>query len=268
MKYGPAIAASFSIELTGEDPVTNNQNLLIAALLLSLGSVLAGCSNALQTSSSDQASTMPAATTSYSSKPYQSCNQASSPSSTMTVKIQSYIESNTRHDDLMSLKFSSLNESFSDNTHFIQMWRWMASNTSAPSIDPTPVNFRLELISTGEILKDYMSSMKWSDISALASNRGFTTVASFFAAVRLTADTRDTTASYQVLKIAYYKTSDNSVDDQVDLLMPIFAMNPADYALQPNGQTRPTVLQNLHPFKAYTSSTVAQLTSMVQSFCF
>jgi hypothetical protein len=242
----------------------NKQTKTIATFLLVLmAAMISACGNKGDNGSTESASLTPPTTTITSSNGtvYASCGQASA--TNMTVNIESYIDSTTgRRDDLMRLKVVNLDPNFATNGNYLEMWRWKADSSGATSIDSTPLQFRVESISDGSLMTGWVQALHWSDLSSLAASLGVSTVADLFARVTITVDTRDTALEYDVIKVVSYNSS-NAVSTQVDLLMPLFALQPTDYAA-----THPSILQNLHPLKNMSGYSTPDLTSAIAGYCF
>lgn len=239
------------------------QNKLYAVLLLTLAAMMTACSSKSDSGGTDSSSLSTSAKITYAA-----CNQATSTSGNMKLNIEALYQDSVIRSDLMRAQFTGITSNFANGTNYIQMWRWQANSAGQAYVDSTPVQFSLELISTGQVLASNLTSMKWSDISSIASSVGASTPAQFFALVRMTVDTRDTLGAYQVLKVTYYDTTTNAAVDQLDVLLPLFAVNPTDYAIQPDGSARPTILRNLHPFKSMTGTLTSQMVAIINSYCF
>ena len=240
-----------------------NQNSLKVLLLLSILTMMTACSKPNSSGDNDFSST-----SNDSASTYVDCSQGSGYSNYMSVNIRSVTIDNVNRGDLMRLKFDSLNSNFA-NGGYIQIYRWQSSSTAPKYLDPTPLSFRAEAISSGALMTNFATSLNWSNLAYARVNQNAATVAELIEKVRFTVNTKDTAAAYQVLKVVLYDASNNVVD-QADLLMPKFAAHPTNYAIEPNGRARPTALQNLHPFRSLANQgfTAAQIRSHSNSFCF
>ncbi|MBK9322055.1 MAG: hypothetical protein IPM97_03690 [Bdellovibrionaceae bacterium] len=238
---------------------------LNAALLLTLLSLLTAC--AAQTNSSDSFASRaaPTTTTSASTQPLAYCNQKSHEG--LSVNLMVYVDSaNNIRNDYMKVKITQIPSDFATGS-YLEFFRWQANSNGQTYLDPTPTQARFETLS-GQILTNFSPVIYWGQISQIAKNSGYSDPNQFLQYVRLVVDIRDPQAQYDVLKVAFYNSSNVATID-MDLLLPAFAASPSDYQ-NDRGTVRPAALQNLHPFAAKTSEgwTGAQFQSMANGYCF
>jgi hypothetical protein len=242
------------------------QTTLKAALLLTILAILTACGSQKADDNSDFASRTPVTTTATSSSSaVLYCNQKSQGG--ITAKVMVYTDSaNQVRNDFMKIKFTQIPASFGTGD-YIQFFRWQANTSNQVYIDPVPLQARFEALN-GTVLTNFSSVIYWSQVSDIATKSGITDVLTFFQNVRLIVDTRDPQANFDVLKVAMYNSS-NTNTVNMDILMPVFAASPSDYA-KDSGATRASNLQALHPFANMINQawTPAQYQSMGNSYCF
>lgn len=247
-----------------------NSDLILKLILLSvITATIAACSPG-QSSSTDLSSrsldTGPGNT-----KTLAVCNQATMDSSSMSANMKAATNAagTSYRLDQAILKLSSVSSDFVNGSDYVNLWRWMASTSNSTYIDPTPLNFYLYDTQTAQPITGLKSSLKWADVSATATTWGLDSAA-FFQRVVLVVDLRDVNGEFDVLKLSRYSSSTNAVVDNLDMLLPLFYANPADYAYESNGALRATVLQNLHPFMNMSGQgwSTSQFASASNSYCF
>lgn len=237
-------------------------NILKSALTLSTVALLTACGSNNQPQGTDFSSRLPVDQIVDSNKAIAYCNQASN--SSITVRTQSYTENNTVRMDYVFARITQLPSSFTANDSYIAMWRWMANASGQSSLDQTPLSFRLTLRSNGQVLTDWKTTLRWSDVSSVATSYGYNDASAFFNNVNILVNLRDVQGDYDALKVSLYSTS-NVTLSQVDSLLPPFHANPAHYAVDSYGAQRASILQNLHPFKSM--STATDFRSIANSYC-
>lgn len=193
------------------------------------------------------------------------CNEKSQNGITAKMKIFTDSAHQIRN-DLMKVKITQIPASFASGD-YLQFFRWQANTANQVYLDPTPVQARFETLD-GKVLTNFSPVIQWSQVSSIASASGMSDPATFLKYVQLVVDIRDPQAQFDVLKIAFYNSS-NTATVNMDMLMPSFFANPSDYAFE-GGAARSTSLQALHPFasKINQSWTSEQFVSMGNSFCF
>lgn len=226
----------------------NQQNVLKASLLLVLVLGLTACGASKQENSVDLASRATDTNTADKTRAWAQCNSGSSIYGTMQVNLAAYYEGGNVRNDLMYARIANLPTDFESGNQYIQMYRWQANTSGSTFTDPTPLSFKIVNPSTGAVILQNKTSVKWLDVKTAAESLGYGDALSFFKNVWIVVDLRDPSASFDVLMTALYK-SDNSSRDYANVLLPIFAADPAAYATDLDGTARNPALQALHPFK-------------------
>lgn len=233
-----------------------------SALTLSTIALLTACGSNNQPQGTDFSSRLPNDQLVDSNKAIAYCNQASN--SSITVRTQSYTENNVVRMDYVFARITQIPANFTANDSYIAMWRWMANASGQASLDQTPLSFRLALRSNGQALTDWKTTLRWSDVSSVATANGYSDATAFFNNVNILVNLRDVQGDYDALKVSLYSTSNVTIS-QVDSLLPPFHANPAHYAVDAYGATRASILQSLHPFKSMSTST--DFRSIANQFC-
>lgn len=249
----------------------NSKQLTNSILVLTVAALLSACApRGSDSSSMDQSSRLPEPNGTSSTKALAYCNQAAG--TDITAKLRAYVDpsSGIVRMDYMVLRLTALPASFSSGSSYISMWKWLSNASGNTYLDSTPLNFMILNPKTGLALTNWKTTVRWADVSTAASSLGYSDAQSFFNAMKIVVDLKDTQGEYDVLRISSYDVSTNQSLSQVDALMPLFYANPADYAFEPNGSARSSALQALHPFKSQASSgyTSAQFATMSNGYCF
>lgn len=199
--------------------------------------------------------------TSTATRPLANCNKVQS--SSVTLNIMTY----PGRFDLLQGKLTSMTETFLNKTDYIRFFRWKTDANGAKSLDTTAIKVRLHAEGSGQQLTQYEDFLRWDQVSAYAASISVTSAADFYSRVRLLMDIRDPNADYDALTMVYYDGS-NQILNQTDILIPTFTANPNDYAVEPSGAARPSILRNLHPFAAITGQTANYYQTQANAFCF
>lgn len=244
----------------------SKQQILMTLVTLGAVALLTGCGSSNTAGNSDQSSRLPTDTSS-ATKALAYCNQGTG--TEVSMKLQAFKDASGNYrNDYMYAKITAVPSSFAGGTSYISMWKWLANTTGNAQLDNTPLNFAI-MSKTGQGLTAWMTVMRWSDIMGVASSLGYSDPQTLFANTLVLIDLKDPNGEYDVLKVTNYNSSTNAAISSLDVLLPIFYANPADYALEPNGQGRAQVLQRLHPFKANLGQgySASQFQSMANNFC-
>lgn len=239
-----------------------------AILTLSAATLLTACGANKQTGSIDSSSRITTPPTT-AAKPLAYCNQATG--TEINVKLKAYTDtSNTVRMDYVYVRLTSLPTDFASSNTYISMWKWLSNSAGNTYLDSTSLKFILVNASNGQALTGWKNTLRWADVSAIASGMSITDVPTFFSKVNILVDLKDAQGEYDVLKITNYDLTTNKSLSQTDALLPMFYANPADYAKEATGTDRAAVLQGLHPFKNYANQgfTSTQFQSMANNFCF
>lgn len=244
---------------------------LKTVLAISAIAFLTACGTSKNQGSMDFSSRTPFTTTptSSSSKAFALCSRGNG--TEINTKVKVFVDSsNTTKMDFVYVRLTSLPTNFKENKNYISMWKWLASSSGSTYLDPAALEFILTDASTNQMLTEWKKTLYWSDVVTIASGMGINDVQSFFDRVNILVDLKDAKGEYDVLKITNYDSSTNKPVSQTDALLPLFSVNPADYAFEPNGSARAQVLQALHPFQSQASQgfTTEKFASMANDFCF
>lgn len=249
----------------------NSKHFFTTVLLVTAAVFLSACgSNKNQAGSTDFSSRTPISTTNTSTtKPLAYCNRGTGTEVNMKMKVYTD-SSNTARMDFVYVRLTSLPANFKDDKTYLSMWKWLSNSAGYTYLDSTTLQFILLDSTNGQALTGWKYYLQWSDIAATASGMGITDVQSFFNRVNILVDLKDPNGEYDALKITNYDRSTNKAISQTDALLPLFYVNPADYATEANGNARSQVLQRLHPFANNTDQgyTTEQFQSMANDFCF
>jgi hypothetical protein len=245
----------------------NRQNTLKTVLVLTILVMMTACGQAKDDSSGDLASraTTATPTATATTKTYAYCNQRTK--SGLAANLMVYADSTGAvRNDYMKVKFTAVPADFASGS-YIEFFRWQANTSGTTYLDPTPTQARIETAS-GQILIPFSPVIYWGQLSQLAANAGISDPSTFMQQIRLVVDTRDPQGQYDVLKIAYYNSS-NAAIINMDMLMPLFSASPKDYQ-NDGGGVRASILQGLHPFAAKINdgTTAAQFQTLANAFCF
>ncbi|KYG61694.1 hypothetical protein AZI86_18550 [Bdellovibrio bacteriovorus] len=248
----------------------NSKQLSNTILVLTVAALLSACAPR-GSGSTDQASRIPDATnTTSGTKGLAQCNQASD--NGITAKLRAYVDPSTNkvRMDYMIVRFTALPSTFTSDTSYISMWRWLSNASGNTYLDSTPLNFLIINPKTGLAITNWKSTIRWADVRTAAANLGYSDATTFFNAMKIVVDLKDVNGDYDVLRVSNYDIATNKSVGQVDALLPIFYANPADYAKEADGSARASSLYNLHPFKSYANSgySSSQFVSMADSYCF
>lgn len=244
MKYGTALALYSGIEW-GLNMKNANTKILKITLITLLGLSMIACSRGGDPGTSDFASR--GVDTSSTTTNWAQCNLATSSTGTLNTRLAAYREFGVLKYEVMQVKISALPSDYASAGKFIQFFRWQANTSGSIYSDPTPLNFRIYNASTGQLILNTTSRLRWSDVSTLASQMGITDPAEFHNRTTILVDLQDPTAQFDALQTVLY-ASNGVVADSVNALLPLFAADPAVYATE-NGAARHPTLQSLHPFK-------------------
>lgn len=246
----------------------NNKQLFTGILLLSALALLTGCGTSKNNEAgvSDFSSRVPIADTN-TTKQIASCSSGNG--TNINMKMKAFTDTNnTPRMDFVFVRLTALPTNFKEGKNYISMWKWLANSSGNTYLDTTALQFFLVDSSDNKTLTGWKSTLSWSDVATIASGMGITEVQTFFDRVNILVDLKDTKGEYDVLKITNYDSATNKPVSQVDGLLPLYYVNPIDYATETGGTPRPTVLKNLHPFAAMEGYTSEQLLSMSNDFCF
>lgn len=246
---------------------TNTQNLKqnslkIFALVLTLS--LVACSQKSTQSLSASISDGTRTTSGTSNKPLAYCSH--NQNSEMNANTMVFTQANqTIRTDLVWLNLSSIPAEF-ENGQYMQIFRWKADTTGAPFMDKTPLQFRFQSKKNSQVGTGYSNYARWAELSSFRQSFGENSAASFFNSSMILVDIKDLRAEYDAIRIVVYNSS-GSVVQNLDILIPSFYANPADYAVEDNGVARSNLLQAIHPFVGQTNSDSYHFATLSQDLC-
>lgn len=142
----------------------------------------------------------------------------------------------------------------------ISKWKVTSSNTNTKT-NQTTVSFKPMLDGIGYV-GNWQENLTYSFLVSVATSYNMTVV-DVISKLTLVAYLNDAIGEYEGINITH-----STSGSQLDMLIPPFALTPADYSVDSDGSTRPALLQTLHPFISYQSETAAQLASRASAFCF
>lgn len=249
---------------------SKTSQLYVVVIFLALMSTGCGASKSEGGSTAESSRSVDSTTVTGAAKPIAYCNEASERNSLFRVNVGAALNSNNQSDpNYLHLKITNVPSSFTDSTYHFAIWKWYAEGSST-YVHPTALKFQIFRIDTGaELTTSSLSAINWTNISSLASQLGVTTPAAFFQKVRLLVYVDDASAMYDAITVGYHKTSTGVAEAQVDMLIPLFYANPADYARNPDQSFRAQALIDKHPFKSIDTSgwTAATYSSRTNNFC-
>ncbi|MFS4460618.1 hypothetical protein [Bdellovibrio sp. HCB2-146] len=260
----------------------SNQKTFTVLFLVSMALFMTACGSSSQESSYDFSSRTPVTpdsststdTKTDSTQYIATCNEGAK--ADLGAKLKMYVDGyNQYRMDLVQIRMTSLPSDFAVNGSYIGFWKWLAQSTGSTHMAGYPLNFIVIDSQTNQALTGWRTTLLWDDVKAKASQMGIKNSADFFKRAKIVVDLQTAEDAYKVteydaLKIVSYNRSTQKPALQLDVLLPPFNANPADYAKESSGAARASVLQNLHPLKAYANQgyTSAQLLSATKSFCF
>lgn len=223
-------------------------------LLLSFFALLSACANNPQSGSTDA-----------SSQAVQSksllCNLGTS--TYISAKQKVFRDAATGNIDLnyTQIRLTAVPSVFlstSGGTLTISKWKVTSANTK---VNQTAVSFKPLLDGIGYV-GNWQTTLTYSFLVSVASSYNMTVV-DVLSKLTLVAYLNDSIGEYEGINITH-----SSSGNQLDMLIPPFALTPADYSVDSDGSTRPALLQTLHPFINYQTETAAQLATRAAAFCF
>lgn len=199
-------------------------------------------------------------------KAWVQCNTGNSRGGTFGVRLAAVVENGNLRNDLMYVRIGSVPSGFAASSSYFQLFRWQANTAGSTYLDPTPLNF--EIWYNNSLVLAARSSLRWSDVQAVATQLGQSDPGSFLRGAILKVDLRDPTAQFDVLMTVLYSSSNTELD-RSNALLPVFAANPEVYATDTDGLPRNQILMDLHPFKSSVGQgwTTADYQSRANTFC-
>ncbi|MGE3757730.1 MAG: hypothetical protein AB7H97_08240, partial [Pseudobdellovibrionaceae bacterium] len=231
-----------------------------------------GCGSRKTTSgSSEDSSRIPDAST--TTKPVVQCNHISG--SFIDAEVRTYVDVfGKAFVDKVRVTFRTTTnitaESLKTAKSAIVFYRWMASYPANIILDQNPLELWLEPRAGGAAVTGILKKIDWTEIDDILTLKGvkLSTIQDVFSQYSFVINLRDTDGTYDALATSLYQNG--NLSSKVDTLIPVFHANPNDYAKDPKtGETRPDVLQSLHPFNSYRNSTIpnGDYTGMAGALC-
>lgn len=247
----------------------HRQTILKTALLLTVLALATACSQSKVDTGTDMSSRISPGTTTNTGTASATgliarCNQKSQGGITANLKVYTDPTTKEFRADYMMVKLIQVPANFASSGGYFEFFRWK-DEAGKPSLDTTPTQARFETLD-GQKLTDFAPTVSWAQVAQLATNSSISDAATFFRNVRLVVDIRDVNMEFDVLKVAYY-SSTNQILNDLDILMPSFYVMPAEYA-NDHGLPRAPFLQALHPFVSTATSSAEQMKALSESYCF
>lgn len=239
--------------------------LLKGLVLGTAASFMVGCGPSKSTNETSLASSAVPASVLNSNKTLAYCSQAASTEgdidATLTAYFDAYGTPNARY---VRLKFRTMPAAFSSQNWDMRLYAYTGASATLTSVWGYP-----EKVTNGSLqVIDANKKYTWLNFTesqqiANASGVNSSSPQSIFNAIDLLIDLKDTSGALKVLRI-YMIATDGSTARRVDILIPSFSADPAEYAADHS-----SALQALHPLKSEAGSglTAAQYQSLSNAFC-
>lgn len=189
------------------------------------------------------------------------CSQGSA--NGLAVKQQAMRDGNTMVIDInyTLIRFTAIPESFyTSSSGSLTLHKWKATSGNSRTGE-TQIQFRPMMEEHGYI-GPWMNEITLNSLTSLASAYSMD-VKTLMSKIAWMVFVDDSLGEYEGLNIKH-----STSGAQLDLLLLPIALHPADYAKDPDGSTRPGILQTLHPLQAFSSETKEQLAQRADAFCF
>jgi hypothetical protein len=252
----------------------NNKHLYAALLVVLAASALIGCGsrNTMNTTESASTATAEADT----NKLTATCNKAVQDD--FDIRLMAVKDANGAiNKSLVRMKFVKVPDAFMSDGYNIEIRKWSASSTGVitPAETATPefANVRFDTKSSSGVYSSASTwnfnlmcstclNIDWHNMKLLV-NKSYTSANAFFDKYHLLIDLQDASGDWKALQVVL--TQNGVPVKWVDLLIPVFDVNPAEYK-----NNRPAVLFNKHPFismldQGFSSS---QFQTQSNGFCF
>jgi hypothetical protein len=219
-------------------------------VLIATTALLTACGSEKEVNSNEFASRTTgaiAATTDQSSRPMAYCNRGTS--ALVDAHLGVYSQGDQILNEKIFVKITKIPAAFSESKHYLQFFTWQTNSKGVSSGSDRALNFDIIDIATNTYLVRNVKTLYWRDLSSVAQRLLATNPTDFFKKVRILVDLEDPYAEMDVLRLDYFDLNNARVN-RVDALLPVFDADPSRYAVESNGATRPSNLQNLHPFRA------------------
>lgn len=216
--------------------------------------VFAGCApkkGIVESNSTDFSSRLPDAGS--STKAVVNCNRATGTFGTAEIRPYIDVYGKTLVDKARINIKPAANFASSDTS--LVFYRWMASYPNTLFSDSAPLELWLERKSGGAPLTGMLTKINWDEIDSILSDQDIVlnTPEELFEGYSFVVNLKDPEAAYDALAIASY--ANGTLSEKTNVLIPSFYASPNEYSYDTRkSETRPTILQDLHPFKSYLNS--------------
>lgn len=244
--HGPGLAAinCHRMNFVGGScmKLSGGQFFIRSVLALLSAVVLAACGAAKSSNSSDLGSRVGEGIN--SSKTLTYCNKGSS--STMSLKLMAQYNGGSYDPNWAHLRLYNVPSGFDSNANYIQFWKAAANSDSTIAYNASPITFSVFDIQTQQYVKQNLTALRWNDVKDLFAGAS---VSTFLSRAMFVLSLQDPNGQYTVLTSTAYTSSNGQIQESLNVLLPAFYANPADYAVKSNGMARESVLQNMHPLR-------------------
>lgn len=242
----------------------------LVALLVLASFTMAGCGSgkkAVDSGSSENSSRIPEGDS--TTKPVVKCSRISGDGITGEIRVYTDVMGRTLVDKVR-INLTNLPSTFESSDYSIRFFRWMASYPNVIFSDSTPLKLWIEKRAGSSPITGQLDRIQWDEIDDILTDKGhsITSMDSAFEQFSFVVDLKDPDASYDALTIGLYKNG--AAVQSINVLLPTYHANPNDYATDSRKkEARPTVLQDLHPFKTYIDSEISDedYSGMATSLC-
>lgn len=261
---------------------SNQKNTFTVLFLVGVALYMTACGSSSQSSEYDFSSRAPITSDPSVETPttdtgtyVATCNYRTN--SEIGAKLKMFVDKNTNtyRMDLVQVRLTTIPSDYINNTTYFGMWKWLGlTGATTQTLAGEALRFAVYDPTAGKYLTDWKTTLIWKDVQASAKAIGITAPSDFFKRVIIIVNLANGSDAYSIneydaLKVVSYTTSSQKVASTLDILLPPFAANPADYAKEASGSARAPVLQALHPLAslkgAYTS---IQYLEMTKNYCF
>jgi len=183
-------------------------------------------------SNSNNVNTAINASTNTSTKILSSCAQNKNADISVNISASAY-SSGEINPNYIKIKFNYLSENITKAGHRVQFYKWKVSNNQIIH-DQSPLSVSTYNLTTKGLTSYAVSEFQATDIKA---------------SLGYLVELNDPNYSYQVLKMIVLNSTGTTVVAQINMLIPQFAAQPAQYSYNNDGTIRAQDLQDLHPLK-------------------
>lgn len=250
--------------------IQTHQILRITLCLIAIASVV-GCGKSKSTENSAGENTSSLSSV-VSQSSLADCSQDNFANPELKVQVMKYIDSYGQpRTDLVRIKFPKIPSGWKLADWDLVVKRWAVSPDNQSSIDDTALFYQMEKRTASGFSvihpTNYAYQMfNYTEVKQMASYAGISE-STFFNEVSLVVNLRGDSNSFQVLRIQFSNGVSGAVETYVDVLIPSFQANPAEY----NADSRhPATLRVLHPLKDKLGQSWSQqqYVDFTKAYCF